>query len=52
MAVGSVNMSLGILAFNVHPLVALGWQRLMDMYFLLCTVIVYNERFVRKLCSV
>ena len=32
MTVGSVNMSLGVLAFNVHPYAALGWQRLIDMY--------------------
>jgi hypothetical protein len=51
-AVGIVNMSLGVFAFNVHPWVALGWQSLMDMYILLYTVIVYNEQFVRKLHSV
>jgi hypothetical protein len=51
-AVGSVNVSLGELAFNVHPWVALGWQRLIDMYFLSCAVIVCNEQFVRKLCLV
>lgn len=47
MAVGCVNMSLGVLACSVHPCIALGWQRLIDMYFLLCKVIVYNEQFVR-----